>query len=52
MSGEYMYRGELVELDQTASTEAAFWTLARGKIFDSVPDWSARIEQQMASGQE
>lgn len=52
MSGEYMYRGELIELDQTASTETAFWTLARGKIFKSAPDWSARIEQQMASGQE
>ena len=52
MSREYMYRGELIELDQTAATETAFWTLARGKIFDSAPDWSARIEQQMASGQE
>lgn len=49
MSHEYVYPGKLIELDRTAETEKAFWVLARGKIFDSAPDWSAWIEPQVAS---
>ena len=49
LSREYMYRGDLIEFDRTAATEAAFWTLAQGKIFASAPDWRARVEQQVAS---
>ena len=50
LAGEYVYPGELIELDRTAETEKAFWALARGKIFDRAPDWSAWIEPQVASG--
>jgi hypothetical protein len=50
LSHEYMYRGELIDLDRTAAAETAFWKLALGKIFDRAPDWRARVEQQVAAG--
>ena len=47
LSHEYMYRGELIELDREAATEKAFWTLARAKIFAGAPDWRGKVEQQL-----
>lgn len=49
LSHEYMYRGELIEMDRTAATESAFWTLARGKIFGGAQDWRALVEKQAAA---
>lgn len=48
-SREYMYRGELVETDVTAATEAAFWKLARDKIFEDEPGWRALVANKLAA---